>query len=35
LIFFVADQDSVSIIAVLHGASDPARWRKRQGDSGR
>lgn len=33
LIFFVADQDSVSIIAVLHGASDPARWRSRSGDS--
>lgn len=35
LIFFVADQDSVSIIAVLHGASDPARWRSRRGDSGK
>ena len=33
LIFFVADWDSVSIIAVLHGASDPARWRSRRGDS--
>lgn len=35
LIFFIADQESVSIIAVLHGASDPARWRERRGDSGR
>jgi plasmid stabilization system protein ParE len=33
LIFFVARQNSVSIIAVLHGASDPTRWRSRRGDS--
>jgi toxin ParE1/3/4 len=33
LIFFVAHQDFVSIIAILHGASEPARWRNRRLDS--
>jgi len=32
--FFVEKPESVSILAIIHGASDPAKWRDRQTEQG-
>ena len=29
LIFFAANADFVTVIAIVHGASDPSKWRSR------
>ena len=33
VIFFVVQPEFVSIIAVLHGASNPTKWRNRRNES--
>lgn len=30
LIFFIAKTDFVSVIAIVHGSSEPSRWRDRE-----
>jgi plasmid stabilization system protein ParE len=30
LVFFVAKSDFVSVIAIVHGSSEPSKWRNRE-----